>query len=57
MSIISRPEFMVKVNKISEKFTEDRENFMTSKDFKPRTRGKSLGALHHFLNFFSYNFH
>ena len=25
MSIISRPEFMVKVNKISEKFTEDRE--------------------------------
>ena len=56
MSIISRPEFMVKVNKISEKFTEDRE-ILTSKDFKPRTRGKSLGALHHFLNFFSYNFH
>ena len=25
MSIISRPEFMVKVKKVSEKFTEDRE--------------------------------
>ena len=48
MSIISRPDFMVKVNKVSEKFTEDRDILWLRRISKLQREAKVLA---HFTTF------